>query len=103
MATENTSATWSDGVRAVSPILLGVAPFGLIFGVTAITADVPALAAWASSILIFAGASQFAIVEVFHFVEFLDGIGNFKPHFIGRKKQPFQREKAKRKRTPTGA
>ncbi len=39
---EHTS--WGEGVRAVAPILLSVAPFGLIFGVTAITADVPALA-----------------------------------------------------------
>lgn len=61
--------TWSDGVRAVSPILLGVIPFGLIFGVTAATADVPLLAAWASSFIVFAGASQIAIVEV------LDGGG----------------------------
>lgn len=57
-------ATWVDGVRAVSPLLLGVAPFGLIFGVTAIAADVPHLAAWASSFIVFAGASQIAIVEV---------------------------------------
>ena len=56
--------TWSDGVRAVSPILLGVIPFGLIFGVTAANADVPILAAWASSFIVFAGASQIAIVEV---------------------------------------
>lgn len=57
-------ASWSDGVRAVSPILLGVVPFGLIFGVTAANADVPILAAWASSFIVFAGASQIAIVEV---------------------------------------
>lgn len=57
-------ATWSDGVRAVSPILLGVIPFGLIFGVTAASADVPMFAAWASSFVVFAGASQIAIVEV---------------------------------------
>lgn len=62
-------ATWSDGVRAVSPILLGVIPFGLIFGVSAANADVPILAAWASSFIVFAGASQIAIVEV------LDGGG----------------------------
>jgi predicted branched-subunit amino acid permease len=48
----------------VSPILLGVIPFGLIFGVTTANADVPIFAAWASSIIIFAGASQIAIVEV---------------------------------------
>jgi len=56
--------SWTDGVRAVSPILLGVIPFGLIFGVTAANADVALLAAWASSFLIFAGASQIALVEV---------------------------------------
>jgi predicted branched-subunit amino acid permease len=48
----------------MSPLILGVAPFGLIFGVTAINADVPAAAAWASSFIVFAGASQIAIVDV---------------------------------------
>lgn len=57
-------ATWSSGARAVSPILLGIAPFGLIFGAVAASSDVPLLAAWASSFIIFAGASQIAIVEV---------------------------------------
>jgi predicted branched-subunit amino acid permease len=56
--------TWSDGVRAVSPILLGIIPFGLVFGVTAANADVSMLAAWASSFIVFAGASQIAIVEI---------------------------------------
>ncbi len=56
--------TWTDGVRAVAPLILGVAPFGLIFGVTAVAADVPPVAAWASSFLVFAGASQIAIVEI---------------------------------------
>ena len=61
--------SWHEGVRAVSPILLGVIPFGLIFGVTAANADVPILAAWASSFIVFAGASQIAIVEI------MDGTG----------------------------
>ena len=64
MHADTQSASWSDGVRAVAPILLSVAPFGLVFGVTAIAADVPSLAAWASSFIIFAGASQIAIVEI---------------------------------------
>ncbi|MCL1594725.1 MAG: AzlC family ABC transporter permease [Actinomycetia bacterium] len=55
---------WLDGVRTISPILVGVIPFGLIFGVTASASDVPMLAAWASSFVVFAGASQLAIVEV---------------------------------------
>jgi predicted branched-subunit amino acid permease len=53
-----------DGFRAVAPILLGVVPFGLIFGVSASASDVDQLAAWASSIVVFAGASQLAIVEI---------------------------------------
>jgi predicted branched-subunit amino acid permease len=61
---ETHAPTWIDGITAVSPLLLGVAPFGLIFGVTAIAADVPPAAAWASSFIVFAGASQIAIVEV---------------------------------------
>lgn len=60
----NEQVTWSDGARAVSPILLGIIPFALIFGVTAANADVPILAAWASSFIVFAGASQIAIVEI---------------------------------------
>ncbi len=63
--TESARTTrWYDGARAISPLILGVAPFGLIFGVTAINADVPAVAAWASSFIVFAGASQIAIVDV---------------------------------------
>jgi predicted branched-subunit amino acid permease len=48
----------------MSPILLGVAPFGVIFGVTAAAADVDQLAAWSSSLVIFGGASQLAVVGI---------------------------------------
>lgn len=64
MGDDTAVATWRDGVRAVSPLILGVAPFGLIFGVTAVAADVPTIAAWSSSFIVFAGASQIAIVEL---------------------------------------
>lgn len=56
--------TWKDGVRDAAPILLGVAPFGLIFGVTAAASGLDQLAVWASSFIVFAGASQLAIVDV---------------------------------------
>lgn len=69
MGNKAVAANWRDGVRSVSPLLLGVAPFGIIFGVTAIAADVPTIAAWASSFIVFAGASQIAIVEL------MDGVG----------------------------
>jgi predicted branched-subunit amino acid permease len=61
---DTTDTTWLDGARSVLPILIGVAPFGLIFGVTAVNSDVPNLPAWASSFIIFAGAAQLSIIEV---------------------------------------
>lgn len=56
--------TWRHGVRDVAPILLGIVPFGLIFGVTAAASSVDQLPAWASSFVIFAGASQLAVVKI---------------------------------------
>lgn len=48
------------GVRAELPILLGVIPFGLIYGVLAITqAHLPPNVAQAMSAIVFAGSSQF--------------------------------------------
>ncbi len=47
------------GVRAELPILLGVVPFGLIFGALAVSAGVPALLAQGMSSIIFAGSAQF--------------------------------------------
>ena len=62
--TDATESMWLDGARSISPILIGVAPFGLIFGVTATNSDVPTLAAWASSFIVFAGAAQLSIIEI---------------------------------------
>jgi len=53
-----------QGARAVAPILIGIVPFGLIFGVTASATDVPTWAAWASSFIIYAGAAQLAVVDI---------------------------------------
>ncbi len=47
------------GLRDQLPILLGVVPFGLIFGALARNAGIPALESQAFSLLIFAGSSQF--------------------------------------------
>lgn len=46
------------GVRAELPLLLGVIPFGLIFGVIATSAGLAPFAAWATSWIIFAGSAQ---------------------------------------------
>ena len=47
------------GVRAELPILLGVTPFGMIYGVLAMGAGLPASAAMAMSSIVFAGSAQF--------------------------------------------
>lgn len=53
------------GVRDEAPILLGVAPFGVIFGALALAAHLPALAAQAMSSVIFAGSAQFIAAQLF--------------------------------------
>ena len=55
-------AEFLAGVRDQLPILLGVVPFGLIFGALAISVGVPPLAAQGFSLLVFAGSSQFIAV-----------------------------------------
>ncbi len=53
------------GVRAELPILLGVIPFGVIYGVLALQAGLPVSAAQAMSSIIFAGSSQFIAAQLF--------------------------------------
>ncbi len=47
------------GLRAQLPLMVGVMPFGLIYGALAIQLNVPAPIAQAMSSIIFAGSSQF--------------------------------------------
>ena len=47
------------GVKAELPILLGVIPFGMIYGVLAMSAGLPVGAAMAMSSIVFAGSAQF--------------------------------------------
>ncbi len=53
-----------NGVRDEAPILLGVAPFGLIFGALAVNAHIAVPAAQAMSSIIFAGSSQFIAAQM---------------------------------------
>lgn len=52
------------GVRALLPLLLGVAPFGVIYGVVALQAGIPPLAAVLMSSLVFAGSAQFLLAQL---------------------------------------
>ena len=52
------------GIRDELPILLGVVPFGMIYGVSAISVGIPASIAQAMSFIVFAGSAQFVIVQL---------------------------------------
>jgi len=60
--TESPRSELIAGVVDQLPILLGVIPFGLIFGALAIRIGIPPLLAQGFSIFIFAGSSQFIAV-----------------------------------------
>jgi len=57
-------AEFLSGVLNELPLLLGVFPFGMIYGVLAMQALVPAAAAQAMSSIIFAGSSQFISAQL---------------------------------------
>jgi 4-azaleucine resistance transporter AzlC len=53
------------GIGDITPILLGVIPFGMIYGVLAISADLPVDVSQAMSIFVFAGSAQFVAAQLF--------------------------------------
>ncbi|WP_423194851.1 MULTISPECIES: AzlC family ABC transporter permease [unclassified Cupriavidus] len=57
-------AEWWAGVRTLLPMLIGVAPFGLIYGVLAVNAGMPAWLACAMSATVFGGASQMILTQL---------------------------------------
>lgn len=57
------SQFWA-GVRAELPILLGVVPFGLIYGITAVGAGMSLAAAQATSVIVFAGSAQLVVAQL---------------------------------------
>ncbi len=52
------------GVRDELPLLLGVAPFGMIYGVLAMAASLPLGISQAMSSIVFAGSAQFITVQL---------------------------------------
>ena len=66
MAHTGTSARreFLAGCRDEAPLLLGVAPFGMIYGIAALAAGVPAWLAQLASAIVFAGAAQLVIVQM---------------------------------------
>ncbi len=54
------------GVKAELPLLIGVVPFGMIYGVLALDAGVPANVAQAMSSVVFAGSAQIVLTQLVH-------------------------------------
>jgi 4-azaleucine resistance transporter AzlC len=52
------------GVRDVTPVLFGVAPFGLVFGALAMNARMSGVVAQAMSAVVFAGSAQFIAAQL---------------------------------------
>jgi 4-azaleucine resistance transporter AzlC len=57
------SSFWA-GVRAELPLLIGVFPFGLIYGALALSSGLSPAAAQLMSSIVFAGSSQFAVAQL---------------------------------------
>ena len=52
------------GVKDTAPILLGIIPFAMISGITAVNAGIPEGLAMLTSVVVFAGASQLAATQL---------------------------------------
>jgi len=52
------------GIRAELPLLLGVIPFGMIYGALALGAALPMATSQSMSAVVFAGSAQFVIVQM---------------------------------------
>ncbi len=61
----SSSSFWA-GVRAELPLLIGVFPFGMIYGALALSAGLSPAAAQLMSSILFAGSSQFAAAQLVH-------------------------------------
>ncbi len=62
----SSAASFLAGVRAELPLLVGVFPFGMIYGALALGAGLSPSAAQFMSSIVFAGSAQFAAVQLIH-------------------------------------
>jgi 4-azaleucine resistance transporter AzlC len=58
------TADFRRGVRDVAPLLLGIVPFGLVAGIAAVEAGLDLPQALGMSVVVFAGASQLAALDL---------------------------------------
>src|SRR3990172_1224615 len=62
---EQSKNFWA-GARAEIPLLIGVFPFGMIYGALALNAGLSTSAAQSMSSIVFAGSAQFITTELVH-------------------------------------
>jgi 4-azaleucine resistance transporter AzlC len=62
----NRSTSFWAGVRAELPLLIGVFPFGMIYGALALNAGLSNFASQMMSSIVFAGSSQFVAAQLVH-------------------------------------
>src|SRR5512144_753051 len=60
------AASFLAGVRAELPLLIGVFPFGMIYGALALNVGLSAAASQLMSSIVFAGSSQFVTAQLVH-------------------------------------
>ena len=63
----NRSKIFFKGIADVSPLMIPVVPFGIIFGVLAIDLGLTPVTTIAMSIIIFGGASQIIFLQLFYY------------------------------------
>jgi 4-azaleucine resistance transporter AzlC len=61
----NAQGEFFQGVKGELPILVGVVPFGMIYGILALGAGLSEVEAQAMSVVVFAGSAQFMLVQLF--------------------------------------
>lgn len=63
-------ADFLHGIRDAIPLIIGTAPFGILFGVLGLTSGLSSAAVLASSLVVFAGSAQFIAAKLV-----ADGVG----------------------------
>jgi predicted branched-subunit amino acid permease len=59
-----TASHFADGARAVTPMVLGVVPFGIAIGAAAAKAHMPTLVGLSGSIFLLGGSAQLAVIQL---------------------------------------
>src|SRR5215831_17984878 len=64
MRTHFSRSAFLEGIRDMSPMLLGIVPFGIVCGVGAVAAGASPIAALAMSMIMFSGAAQIVATQL---------------------------------------